>query len=159
MFKIGFAYDSHRFEEGRKFILGGVQIPYEKGLKGHSDADVLLHAVIDALLGALGESDIGTLFPDTDARFKDASSIALLSEVVKIMKEKGFLLANVDTTVICERPKLKEYIPKMRENIANVFDSPYENVTVKAKTNEKMDAVGEGRGVSAYAVLMLLKKM
>lgn len=155
--RIGFGYDSHIFCEGRKLILGGVEIPYERGLQGHSDADVITHAVIDAILGATGQSDIGTLFPDTDSRFKDASSIEMLKEVYSLSLNKGYRLGNCDITVVLEKPKLKNYKESIRENIALVLGVEASDISVKAKTNEGMDSVGEGKGVCAYAAVIMLK--
>lgn len=157
MYRIGSGYDSHRFAAGRAFVLGGVTIPFDRGLTGHSDADALIHAVIDALLGAMGESDIGTLFPDTDPALKGISSMILLSRVVERMRMKGFALVNIDATIVCEAPKLKDHIPAMRQKIAGAFGRPIGDVAVKAKSNEQMDAVGAGTGVVVFAVACLSK--
>jgi 2-C-methyl-D-erythritol 2,4-cyclodiphosphate synthase len=152
--RIGTGYDSHRLVEGRKLILGGVHIPFEKGLSGHSDADVLCHAIIDALLGALGKGDIGTHFPDTDNRWKDASSIDLLSRIVETVKHNGFELLWIDSTVIAERPKLQNYIYEMRKNIS-VSGIPIDIINIKAKTNEGMGFTGRGEGIAVQAACLL----
>lgn len=155
--RIGQGYDSHRFASDRKLIIGGVDIPYEKGLIGHSDADVLIHAVIDAVLGAMGKSDIGTLFPDNDAAYKCADSMKLLEAVVAIMHENGYTLGNIDSTVVAEAPKMKPHVPKMKENLARAFSCDVGQVGVKAKTNEKMDDIGNGLGIVSYAAVLLIK--
>ena len=153
--RIGFGYDSHRFEEGRRLVLGGVEFPGETGLKGHSDADVLIHAIIDALLGAAALGDIGSHFPDTDPKWKDADSAQLLSEVVREVRGAGWAIANVDATVICERPKLAPCIDMIRERLASAMGVGKGRVSVKGKTNEKMDDVGAGLGIEAHAVVLL----
>ena len=152
--RIGTGYDSHRLIEGRKLILGGVHIPFEKGLSGHSDADVLCHAIIDALLGALGIGDIGTQFPDTDSQWKDASSIALLSRIVELVKGNSFELLWIDTTIIAERPKLQNYIYEMKRNISGA-GIPIHIINIKAKTNEGMGFTGRGEGIAVQAVCLL----
>ncbi len=157
MIRIGHGYDVHRLVEGRKLILGGVDIPYEKGLLGHSDADVLLHAIADALLGAAALGDIGKHFPDTDEKYKDADSLVLLGEVVKLLREKGCKVGNVDATVIAQKPKLMTYIPKMRENIAETLGVDIDFVNVKATTEEKLGFTGSGEGISAHAVCVIEK--
>lgn len=151
--KIGFGYDVHRLVPERRLVLCGVEIPSEVGLLGHSDADVAVHAVMDAVLGALALGDIGKLFPDSDSRFKDADSMKLLEIVVEMMREKGFALGNLDVTIVAEKPKLAAYIQKMRENLARAFASDIENISVKATTEEGLGLAGEGIG--AYAVLIL----
>ena len=153
--RIGLGYDSHVLVEDRPFILAGVRIDSPKGLKGHSDADAVAHAVIDALLGAAAMGDIGTLFPDTDPRWKDADSIRLLQEVRRRITAAGYEIINVDTTVILERPKLAPYVADMRTNLATALAVPLSAVSVKAKTNEKMDAVGRGKGIQVFAVASL----
>jgi 2-C-methyl-D-erythritol 2,4-cyclodiphosphate synthase len=153
--RIGHGYDVHRLVEGRKLILGGVDIPYEKGLLGHSDADVLLHAISDAILGAIGEGDIGRHFPDTDPRYKGADSLKLLAHVMKLAEEKGFRLGNVDATIVAQRPKLAPHIPLMRENIAGVLSAGIDRVNVKATTTEELGFAGRGEGIAAYAVALL----
>ena len=156
--RIGHGYDVHRLVEGRKCIIGGVDIPYEKGLLGHSDADVAVHALMDAILGALAMGDIGKLFPDSDPSYKGADSMMLLSAVVEIIKNKGYKIGNIDATVIAQAPKLAPYIDKMRDNIARVLDTDVENVSVKATTEEKLGFTGEGLGISAHAVCLLFKE-
>ena len=152
---IGQGYDVHRLVEGRKLIIGGVDIPYEKGLLGHSDADVLLHAVMDALLGAAALGDIGQHFPDSDERYKGISSIALLKEVGKILQENGYMIENIDSTVIAQRPKLLPYRPQMAENIAAALGIEKEQVSVKATTEEGLGFTGTGEGISAQAIALL----
>lgn len=153
--RIGHGYDVHKLVENRKLILGGVDIPYEKGLLGHSDADVLLHAVMDALLGAAALGDIGKLFPDTDERFKGADSILLLKEVCSVIGENGYKIENIDSTVIAQKPKLKDYIISMRENIAEACGIELNQVSVKATTEEKLGFTGSGEGISAHAVVLI----
>ena len=153
--RIGQGYDVHRLVEGRKLMIGGVDIPYEKGLLGHSDADVLLHAVMDALLGAAALGDIGQHFPDSDERYKGISSIALLKEVGKILQENGYMIENIDSTVIAQRPKLLPYRPQMAENIAAVLGIEKEQVSVKATTEEGLGFTGTGEGISAQAIALL----
>ena len=152
--RIGIGYDSHRLVEGRKLIIGGVEIPFEKGLKGHSDADVLCHAIIDAILGALGSGDIGRHFPDTDNQWKDASSIKLLSKITELMKQEGLEVLWIDSTVIAEKPKLVPYIEKMKEAISEA-GIPSEFISIKAKTNEGMGLIGSSEGMAAQAVCLL----
>jgi 2-C-methyl-D-erythritol 2,4-cyclodiphosphate synthase len=154
--RIGLGYDSHRLVEGRKLILGGVEIPFERGLHGHSDADVLCHAIIDSIIGALGLGDIGKHFPDTDNRWKDASSIELLSKTIGLMKKNGFEVLWVDSIVIVERPKLELFIDRMKENISKT-GIPSNSINIKAKTNEGMGFVGNGEGIAAQAVCLLNK--
>lgn len=151
--KIGFGYDVHRLVKDRRLVLCGVEIPYESGLLGHSDADVAAHAVMDAVLGALALGDIGKLFPDNDARYKDADSMKLLEKVVALMKEKGFALGNLDVTIVAEKPKLAPFIEKMRENLAGTFEADISCVSVKATTEEGLGLAGAGIG--AYAVVLL----
>ncbi len=153
--RTGQGYDVHRLVEGRKLIIGGVDIPYEKGLLGHSDADVLLHAVMDALLGAAALGDIGQHFPDSDERYKGISSIALLKEVGKILQENGYMIENIDSTVIAQRPKLLPYRPQMAENIAAALGIEKEQVSVKATTEEGLGFTGTGEGISAQAIALL----
>ena len=153
--RIGHGYDVHRFKAGRKLILGGVDIPYELGLDGHSDADVMLHAVMDALLGAAALRDIGYHFPDTDMRYKGADSRMLLREVARKIDEAGYRLGNVDVTMIAQRPKLKDHIPQMVQNIAGAVGIAPNRVNVKATTEEKLGFTGEGLGMSCHAVCLL----
>lgn len=156
--RVGHGYDVHRFADDRKLILGGVDIPYEKGLLGHSDADVLVHAIMDSLLGAAALGDIGIHFPDTDPKYSGADSIELLKEVVRLLKEKGFAVSNIDATVIAQKPKLKPYIEKMRERIANAMDTDIENVSIKATTEEKLGFTGRLEGISAHCVSLIEKE-
>lgn len=156
--RIGFGYDSHIFEKDRKLILAGIDIPYEFGLKGHSDADAVIHALIDSIFGALCLGDIGSHFPDNDNKYKNISSIKLLEETVKIMEEKKYTISNADITIIIEKPKLRNYIDSMRESLSKVLKTNVENISIKAKTNEKMDAVGRGEGIAVYCVSLLKPK-
>ena len=153
--RIGHGYDVHRLVEGRKLILGGVEVPYEKGLLGHSDADVLTHAVMDALLGAAGLGDIGQHFPDSDDRFLGADSLELLRQVCGMLSERGYRIGNVDVTVIAQRTKLAGFIPAMRENLAAVMGLRPEDVNVKATTEEKLGFTGEGLGIASHAVALI----
>ena len=153
--RIGHGYDVHRLVEGRDLILGGVKIPYERGLLGHSDADVLLHAVSDALLGAAGLGDIGRHFPDTDPQYKGADSLELLRQVYRKISEKGYKVGNIDVTMIAQRPKLKDYIPQMQANIAAAVGTESDRVNVKATTEEKLGFTGTGEGMSCHAVCLL----
>jgi 2-C-methyl-D-erythritol 2,4-cyclodiphosphate synthase len=152
--KIGFGYDSHRLVEGRRLILGGIHIPFEKGLIGHSDADVLCHAIIDSILGALGLGDIGKYFPDTDPRWKDASSTKLLKQVAELINVGGFELLWLDTTIIAEEPKICPYIESMKDEISK-YGVPSRSINIKAKTNEGMGFIGHGEGIAAFAVCLL----
>lgn len=157
MFRIGQGYDVHQLTEGRPLIIGGIQIPYEKGLLGHSDADVLLHAVTDAVLGAVGLVDIGTHFPDHDESFKDADSAELLKQAWGFVKEKGYKLGNADCTIIAQKPKMAPYINKMKEKIATLLDAEPSQVNVKATTTEKLGFVGREEGIAAMTVVLLVK--
>lgn len=156
MIRIGHGYDVHRLVNGRRLILGGVDIPYEKGLLGHSDADVLVHAVMDSMLGALALGDIGKLFPDNDPDYEGADSIKLLEQVNKIINGKGYKVGNIDSTVICQAPKLAPFIDKMRENIAAACKCDISQVSVKATTEEKLGFTGNGEGIAAHAVCLLI---
>lgn len=153
MIRIGHGYDVHRLVEGRRLVLGGVEIPYEKGLLGHSDADVLVHAIMDSLLGALALGDIGKHFPDNDMSFKDIDSMVLFERVVKLIGEKGYHLSNLDATISAEKPKLAKYIPLMRENIARVCGVETDCISVKATTEEGLGLKGEGIGATAVCLL------
>lgn len=153
--RIGHGYDVHKLVENRKLIIGGVEIPYEKGLLGHSDADVLVHAIMDALLGAVAFGDIGKLFPDNDPKYSGADSIELLKEVCNVLKSNGYSIGNIDSTVIAQAPKLKPYIPKMREIIANACGVDVSQISVKATTEEKLGFTGSGEGISAHAVCIV----
>ncbi len=152
MTRFGMGYDVHRLVKGRKLIIGGVEIPHEMGLLGHSDADVLLHAISDALLGAAALGDIGQHFPDTDSRYEGADSLQLLAEVKKLVADKAYVIGNVDATIVAQRPKMKDYIPQMEANIARVLDVDLDQVNVKATTEEKLGFTGTEQGISAYAV-------
>lgn len=156
-YRIGIGYDIHRLEENCCLVIGGIKIPYEKGLKGHSDADVLIHAIIDAMLGALALPDIGTLFPDTDAQYKNISSIILLEKVHVLVQEKGYEINNIDSNIIAQAPKMMPYIPEMKKVLAKTLNLDETSVSIKAKTNEKMDAVGELKAIEANAIVMLIK--
>ncbi|MEE1056848.1 MAG: 2-C-methyl-D-erythritol 2,4-cyclodiphosphate synthase [Acutalibacteraceae bacterium] len=155
--RIGHGYDVHKLIEGRKLILGGIEIPYEKGLLGHSDADVLVHSIMDALLGAAALGDIGTLFPDTDSTYSGANSMLLLSEVCRILIKNNYRIVNIDSTVIAQAPKLKTYIQQMKENIAIVCNIDINQISVKATTEEKLGFTGNGEGISSHAVCLIEK--
>lgn len=156
--RIGLGYDIHRLVEGRELIIGGVKITHEKGLLGHSDADVLVHAIIDGLLGAVALDDIGTLFPDTDPKYKDADSIVLLKQVYEKVKTEGYLINNIDSNIIAQSPKMMPYIPKMKDVLSEVLGINPTDISIKAKTKEKLDAVGENRAIEANAIVMLVLK-
>ncbi|WP_409303709.1 2-C-methyl-D-erythritol 2,4-cyclodiphosphate synthase [Peribacillus sp. SCS-155] len=157
MFRIGQGFDVHQLTEGRPLIIGGVTIPYEKGLLGHSDADVLLHTIADACLGAIGEGDIGKHFPDTDPEFKDADSAKLLKHVWELVKREGFVLGNLDCTIIAQAPKMAPYIRQMQERISQLLEASLNQVNVKATTTEKLGFPGRGEGIAAQAVVLLIK--
>ncbi|MBQ6947999.1 MAG: 2-C-methyl-D-erythritol 2,4-cyclodiphosphate synthase [Clostridia bacterium] len=156
--RIGHGYDVHKLVAGRDLILCGEKIPYEKGLLGHSDADVALHALMDSMLGALALGDIGAHFPDTDPAYKDSDSGKLLEQVNLICNQKGYMLSNADLTIIAQRPKLKEYIPAMRQNIATILNVPLDCISVKATTEEKLGFTGSGEGISAHCVCLMKQK-
>ena len=156
MIRIGHGYDVHRLTEGRRLVLGGVEIPYEKGLLGHSDVDVLVHAVMDALLGAMGAPDIGQLFPDKDPAYKGADSLVLLAQVAALMREKGYVLGNLDATILAQAPKLAPHIPAMKDNLARVLGVSVAAVNVKATTEEHLGFTGSGEGMAAHAVCLLV---
>lgn len=156
--RIGHGYDVHRLVKERRLILGGVDIPYEKGLLGHSDADVLLHAIMDSILGALALGDIGKLFPDSSDEFLGADSLVLTTRVASIMKDNGYQIGNVDATVIAQAPKLRPYIDEMRKNIASALGCDITDISVKATTEEKMGFTGSGDGISAHAVCIIKKR-
>lgn len=158
MTRFGMGYDVHRLVEGRKLILGGVDVPFEKGLLGHSDADVLLHAISDALLGAAALGDIGRHFPDTDPRYEGADSRKLLAHVRELLTEKGYTIGNVDATIVAQRPKLMSFIPQMVKNVAETLDVDVDQVNIKATTEEKLGFTGSGEGISAYAVAGIEKE-
>ena len=157
MYRIGLGYDIHKLTTGRDLIIGGVKITHEKGLLGHSDADVLIHAFIDAMLGALALSDIGTLFPDTSELYKDADSTILLRDVYKLVKEKNYMIENIDSNIIAQQPKMMPYIPKMKDVLCEILEIEHDRLSIKAKTNEKMDAVGQELAIEAQAVVLLKK--
>lgn len=157
MFRIGNGYDVHKLVEGRKLILAGIEIPHHLGLLGHSDADVLVHAIMDGLLGALALGDIGKHFPDTDEKYKGISSMELLKEVSKLIKNKGYEVVNIDSIVAAERPKLKPYIEQMRKNIAEILEISIEDVSIKATTEERLGFTGREEGIKSYAVVLLKK--
>ena len=155
--RIGNGYDVHRLVEGRKLILGGVEVPHSLGLDGHSDADALVHALCDALLGALGAGDIGAYFPDTDPQWKGISSLLLLKEVMRMCREKGFELANADTIMVAQKPKLAPHLPQMIKNMAATMNVESERINIKATTTEKLGFAGREEGIAAYAVALLVK--
>ena len=155
--RIGHGYDVHRLAEGRRCIIGGVDIPFEKGLLGHSDADVLLHAVMDAVLGAMAAGDIGKLFPDNDPAYKGADSLALTRRVAQVMHERGYRLGNIDATIIAQAPKMAPHIPHMRAHIAEAFGVEADRISVKATTEERLGFTGSGEGIAAHAVCLLEK--
>jgi 2-C-methyl-D-erythritol 2,4-cyclodiphosphate synthase len=158
MFRIGQGFDVHQLTVGRPLILGGITIPYEKGLLGHSDADVLLHTVADACLGAIGEGDIGRHFPDTDPNFKDADSAKLMEHVWQLVKDRGYELVNADCTIIAQRPKMAPYIQQIKERIAELLNASPEQINVKATTTEKLGFTGRGEGIASQAVVLLKRK-
>ena len=155
MYRIGIGYDIHKLVEGRDLILGGVKITHEKGLLGHSDADVLIHAIIDALLGALALDDIGTLFPDTDPKYKDIDSTILLKHVYELIQSKGYKIVNIDSNIIAQAPKMMPYIPKMKEVLCKTLNTNPDDFSIKAKTKEKLDAVGQKLAIESNAVVLL----
>ena len=158
MLRIGFGYDVHRLVEGRPLILGGVEIPHDVGLEGHSDADVLIHAVIDAVIGALGMGDIGRHFPDTDPAYKGADSFSMLGQVTAWMKRDGFRLNNLDTTIVAQKPKLAPYLTGMRERLAGVFNTRINRINIKATSTERMGFCGRGEGMEAFAVISIVSE-
>ena len=159
MYRIGIGYDIHKLIEGRDLIIGGVKITHEMGLLGHSDADVLIHALIDAMLGALALDDIGTLFPDTDPQYMGIDSTILLKKVYEYIQNKGYAIVNIDSNIIAQAPKMMPYIPKMKEVLCKILDVKPEDLSIKAKTKEKLDAVGQKLAIEANAVVMLQKRM
>lgn len=158
MYRVGQGFDVHRFQRGRKLILGGVEIPYALGLAGHSDADVLLHALMNALLGAIGEGDIGIHFPDTDSRYRGISSTKLLARVLRIIRQKKFSLVNGDFTLIAQKPRLAPFFKRVRANVARLLGVPQAKINIKAVTTEGLGWVGRGRGMAAAAVVLLQKR-
>lgn len=155
--RIGLGYDIHRLTENRDLILGGVKIPYELGLLGHSDADVLVHAIIDSMLGSLALRDIGYHFPDTNEKFKGANSLILLKKTNELIKKEGYKIINIDSNIICQKPKLMDYIEEMRKNISSVLELELNQISIKAKTNEKMDSIGNGIAIVANAICLVEK--
>lgn len=159
MYRIGIGYDIHKLIEGRDLIIGGIKITHEKGLLGHSDADVLIHAIIDAMLGALALDDIGTLFPDTDPKYKNIDSTILLKHVHELIQDKGYSIVNIDSNIIAQAPKMMPYIPKMKEVLCKILDISPDDFSIKAKTKEQLDAVGQKLAIEANAVILLEKRM
>ena len=157
MYRIGLGYDIHKLTQGRDLIIGGVKITHEKGLLGHSDADVLIHAIIDAMLGALALSDIGTLFPDTDKKYKDIDSTVLLKDVYEKISQMGWSIVKKDSNIIAQEPKMMPYIPKMKRILCDILELNLDELSIKAKTNENLDAVGQKLAIEAHAVIMLKK--
>lgn len=158
MIRIGNGYDVHKLVEGRKLILGGVEIPYDKGLLGHSDADVLVHAIMDSLLGALALGDIGQHFPDNDNKYLNIDSMILLEKVMELVEDRGYKIGNIDAIIVAQRPKLKDFLPMMREKISNVLKTSIENISIKATTEEKLGFTGSGEGIKSYSVVLLTKE-
>lgn len=158
MFRVGFGYDAHRLVEGRPLVLGGVAVPYSRGLLGHSDADVLSHALVDALLGALGKGDIGQHFPDTDPAYRNANSLGLLEKVMAWVREEGYRVGQVDSTIVAEKPRLAPHITAMREKLSQILGVLPDQVSIKAKTSEKMGFCGREEGMEAFAVVLLMKE-
>ena len=154
-FRVGFGYDVHQLVSGRELIIGGVTIDYHKGALGHSDADVLLHAMSDALLGAAGLSDIGTYFPDTNPKYKDISSQIILKETFSLISEKGYQVNNIDTTIVLQEPKLSEYFTQMKSNIISILNIEMSDISIKATTTERLGSIGKGEGIAAFAVASL----
>lgn len=153
--RIGQGYDIHRTIKGRPLIIGGVEIPWNKGLLGHSDADVLIHAMIDSIFGALGEGDIGTHFPDTDERYKDVNSLILLEKAVSILKENGYRIINIDSTIIAQKPKLSDYIPKIKDKLAPILNIGTNNIGIKCKTEEGLGYLGRSQAIAAYSIILI----
>ena len=154
-YRIGIGYDIHRLDYNRKLIIGGVNIPYERGLVGHSDGDVLIHAIIDAILGALALPDIGTLFPDTDAKYKDIDSTILLKKIAEKISQSNYYISNIDCNIIAQTPKMMPYIPEMKSRLGEILGMNINNISIKAKTKENLDSVGESKGIEAQAVVLL----
>jgi len=155
MYKIGYGFDAHRFSQDSKLIIGGVEIPFEFGLKGHSDADVLSHALCDALLGALGEGDIGTYFPDSDPKYKGMSSLVFLEETMILLKERGFEIENLDSVIVCEKPKIAPYIQNIKETLTTVLGISSKSIGIKATTTDQMGFTGRGEGIAVHAVALI----
>lgn len=155
MYRIGFGFDAHKFSEGRKLTLGGLEIPFGLGLSGHSDADVLTHAICDALLGAMGEGDIGTHFPDSDPRYKGVSSLSFLRDILKIMTEEGYEIENIDSVIVCEKPKIAPHVPAIKDSLSNVMGISGNALGIKATTTDRMGFTGRGEGIASYAVALI----
>jgi 2-C-methyl-D-erythritol 2,4-cyclodiphosphate synthase len=158
MYKIGFGFDAHRFSKDTKLIIGGVEIPFEYGLKGHSDADVLSHAICDALLGALGEGDIGSHFPDSDPKYKSISSLVFLEETMTLLSERGFEIENLDSVIVCEKPKIAPHIKQIKETLSQVLGISVKSLGIKATTTDQMGFTGRGEGIAAHAVALITSK-
>ena len=158
MYKIGFGFDAHRFSKDTKLIIGGVEIPFEYGLKGHSDADVLSHAICDALLGALGEGDIGSHFPDSDPKYKSISSLVFLEETMTLLNERGFEIENLDSVIVCEKPKIAPHIKQIKETLSQVLGISVKSLGIKATTTDQMGFTGTGEGIAAHAVVLIKSK-
>jgi 2-C-methyl-D-erythritol 2,4-cyclodiphosphate synthase len=156
-FRVGNGYDTHPLLKGETLILGGTEIPYKKGIEGHSDGDVLVHAIIDSLLGAMSLNDIGTLFPSSNSKYKNISSLKLLKEVLSILNQKKYSISNIDATIILEEPTLKKYINKMRQSIANCLEININEISIKATTNDKLGFIGEGKGISCLVTALIMK--
>ena len=159
MFRIGFGYDVHRLVKGRRLILGGIEIPWDLGLLGHSDADVLVHAIMDGILGALGRGDIGRHFPDSDPAFKDKDSLLMLQDVMLMVKDDGYAINNIDSTIVAQKPKLSPYIDRMREKLSGILYVDIGRINIKATTTEGMGFAGKGEGMEAYSVVSLIKQV
>ena len=157
MYKIGFGFDAHKFSPDSKLILGGVEIPFEYGLKGHSDADVLSHAICDALLGALGEGDIGSHFPDSDPKYKGMSSLVFIEEAIKLLRERGYEVQNIDSVIVCEKPRIAPHIPKIKTRLSQATGLPVGALGVKATTTDKMGFTGRGEGMASYATALIMR--
>jgi len=155
MFRIGFGFDTHKLEVNRDFWLGGIRIPHDRGATGHSDADVLIHAICDALFGAAGLGDIGTHFPDTSSEFKNIDSKVLLKQTLNLVLEKGYVIGNIDTTIVLQNPKINPFVPEMTRTLADVMNIPESRISIKAKTSEKLGFIGREEGLSAYAIVLL----
>lgn len=155
MLRVGFGFDAHKFVEGKKLILGGVEIPFESGLTGHSDADVLTHAICDAILGAMGEGDIGAHFPDSDPKYNGISSMVFLTDVLKLLKERGYGMQNIDSVIVCEKPRILPHVPAMKAKLYQITGLPESELGIKATTTDRMGFTGRGEGIASYAVALI----
>lgn len=155
MFRVGFGFDAHKFSADKKLILGGVEIPYDLGLTGHSDADVLTHAICDALLGAMGDGDIGTHFPDSDPKYKGISSLVFLSDILKLLKERGYGIQNIDSVIVCEKPRIVPHVPAIKKKLSRITGLSERALGIKATTTDSMGFTGRGEGIAAYAVALI----